>query len=380
MSYKIDLTGQVFSRLTVLEYSEEYSTPSRTMWKCQCSCSEHTIRYIDGHSLKSGNTKSCGCLQKEAVKEKLIDLTGMTFGKWTVLKLDKNSKSRQPKWIVECSCEKHTIKSISGNILRRGESKSCGCLKSPDLTGLQFGRLTVIGRDFEKEQERKLLKKHARFYWKCSCSCGGYTSVMASNLIKINGTRSCGCLQREKTHEAKFDDLIGQKFGRLTVVEFDKKNSTTLCSRWICKCECGNELSVQAGNLKSGHTSSCGCLNSYIESVCKLYFDEIKTKYISQHTYDDCKYKQQLKFDFYLPDYNCCIEFDGLHHFEPATFGGRSIEQAEKDFEEIQIKDEIKNNYCQNNNIKLIRIPYWKFKDYKNILFDKLGIGGETCL
>lgn len=94
----------------------------------------------------------------------------------------------------------------------------------------------------------------------------------------------------------------------------------------------------------------------------------------------DCVYESKLRFDFYLPDYNYCIEFDGKQHFEPVHFGGISLKEAKKDFKIQQIKDKIKDEYCKTNNIGLIRISYLEFKNYKNILFNKLGIGGEICL
>ena len=77
-----------------------------------------------------------------------------------------------------------------------------------------------------------------------------------------------------------------------------------------------------------------------------------------------------LPFDFYLPDLNKCIEYDGQHHYYPVTFNGVSEERA-KENHLITIKhDEIKNQYCKNNNIELLRIPYYNFKDIEVIVRD----------
>ena len=57
---------------------------------------------------------------------------------------------------------------------------------------------------------------------------------------------------------AKFQDLSGQKFNRLTVIRRDESVLNKVS--WICKCECGNEISVTTSHLKCGHTQSCGCL------------------------------------------------------------------------------------------------------------------------
>lgn len=100
----------------------------------------------------------------------------------------------------------------------------------------------------------------------------------------------------------------------------------------------------------------CGCPN------CKSSKGEIETEnklkeagfeYIKQHTFPDCKHIHNLKFDFYLPYQNLCIEYDGIQHFEPIeAFGG------EESFEKTKIRDRIKEEYCKNNNIHLIRIRY----------------------
>ena len=80
-----------------------------------------------------------------------------------------------------------------------------------------------------------------------------------------------------------------------------------------------------------------------------------KIKYIFQKTFDDCADKSLLPFDFYLPEYHICIEYDGGQHFVPiGLFGG------EDKFKKQQFHDNIKTQYCKDNNIRLLRIPYFK--------------------
>lgn len=114
------------------------------------------------------------------------------------------------------------------------------------------------------------------------------------------------------------------------------------------------------------HLSGCGCpicKLSIGEKKIKNYLDNNKIYYISQHTFENCKYKNSLPFDFYLPKYKTCIEFDGIQHYKIVEhFGGKNTLELNK------IKDNIKNNYCKINNIKLIRIPYNKIDEIENIL------------
>ena len=91
--------------------------------------------------------------------------------------------------------------------------------------------------------------------------------------------------------------------------------------------------------------------------------DKYNIEYIPQYKFKDCKFKQQLPFDFYLPKYNCCIEYDGNQHYEIIEwFGGLDK------FINTKIRDTIKNDYCKNNNINLIRVPYWEFDNIEEIL------------
>lgn len=92
------------------------------------------------------------------------------------------------------------------------------------------------------------------------------------------------------------------------------------------------------------------CKESKGEKFIRLLLDKYNVEYTRQQTFKDCFFKNRLKFDFYLPDKNLCIEFDGVQHFKPVKqFGG------EEDFEKTKIRDNIKNEYCIKNNIHLIR-------------------------
>ena len=90
-------------------------------------------------------------------------------------------------------------------------------------------------------------------------------------------------------------------------------------------------------------------------------------EYTSQHKFYDCRNINPLPFDFYLPNYNICIEFDGKQHFIDSDRGSMFFNTN------TIINDEIKNNYCFNNNIILIRIPYTKYNNIEKILYEKMS-------
>ena len=132
-----------------------------------------------------------------------------------------------------------------------------------DLTGQRFGRLTVIAEDPKRGSNHRVKRI-------CRCDCGNTVSVLGQNL-KGGITRSCGCLHDEKAKEigeiSKID-LTGQQFGRLTVIKEDPTRDKKGNVKWICKCDCGNIVSVRGDKLRNGHTRSCGCL--YDEKIRKI--------------------------------------------------------------------------------------------------------------
>lgn len=139
-----------------------------------------------------------------------------------------------------------------------------------------------------------------------------------------------------------------------------------------CRCKiCGHEWNPIGRSLRNGQGCPA-CTSSKGEIKVKHFLDNYGVKYITQKTFDDCIYKEKLRFDFYLPDYNMLIEYDGEQHFKPVDFANKGIAWANKIFEYNQIKDKIKNNYCENNNIKLVRIPYWEFNNIDTILASEI--------
>lgn len=97
------------------------------------------------------------------------------------------------------------------------------------------------------------------------------------------------------------------------------------------------------------------CRETRGERQIRIWLEKDNVEYVFQKRFPDCKDERTLPFDFYIPKYNLCIEYDGLQHFVPVDwFGG------EKGFETCQRHDKIKNEYCEKNGILLLRIPYFK--------------------
>ena len=126
MGKRLDLKGQKFSRLYVIE--EQSRDRTTTYWKCLCDCGNESI--VPTSYLTSGNTRSCGCLRIDN-RDKIPDLSGQIFGRLIVIQYDRSKARRSGTglvhyWICKCECGK--MKSIRHHCLTRGTTKSCGCL------------------------------------------------------------------------------------------------------------------------------------------------------------------------------------------------------------------------------------------------------------
>lgn len=120
------------------------------------------------------------------------------------------------------------------------------------------------------------------------------------------------------------------------------------------KCKiCENQWLVRPDQILNGGHGCPICNISHGEKEISDYLIDNSIFFIPQYTFDDCRYKKVLPFDFYLPDYNACIEYDGQQHFEQIDFFG-----GEEKFKKTIQRDEIKTNYCLVNNIRLLRISY----------------------
>lgn len=194
--------------------------------------------------------------------------------------------------------------------------------------------------------------------------CGKEFTTRVHSITTGHARRCFGC----KKNRPK--DRVGERFGRLTVLRqateeevLERRKSYE--TMWLCECDCGSHIYVPTGHLTSGHTQSCGCLKSRGEEKVAQILSELGIYSLSQHTFDDCVYEGKLRFDFYLPDCNTIIEYDGEQHFEGCPTNGYWTEEL---LATVRARDKVKDEYCAEHDIKMIRIPYTDFeildKDY----------------
>lgn len=182
----------------------------------------------------------------------------------------------------------------------------------------------------------------------CKCLIDGHEwATVPRTLLKGHGCPVCAG-NKKKTHLEYVSDVNRINENIEVVGEYISSDDLILHK---CKID-GTEWFARPNNILSGR--GCPkCKSSIGEKIIAEYLRENDIVFNPQHIFNDCKNIKVLPFDFYLPNYNTCIEYDGIQHFEPREFFG-----GEDEFINTVNRDIIKNNYCKQNNIRIIRIRY----------------------
>lgn len=134
-----------------------------------------------------------------------------------------------------------------------------------------------------------------------------------------------------------------------------------------CICECGKPFTTCVGNFTTQNKvrcNTCSSSQSNIEHLVEIELNNLKIPFETQKRFDGCRNPNtgcMLPFDFYIPDESMCIEVDGQQHYKPSRFGNMTDENAQDMLVDRIYKDGVKTNYCNNNGIRLVRIPYNAF-------------------
>lgn len=213
---------------------------------------------------------------------------------------------------------------------------------------------------YRKDKNRKAPHGTRYGYFLCPL-CKEKIVCLPLSKVYNGKVKSCGCIRHHNKglKNGHSVDLTGKIFGHLTALfPTDKRVNGKIM--WHCKCDCGNEIDVQSAHLINGHTKSCGHIKSEGEQIIKNLLTKLQISFLQEYTFLDCinpKTNKRLKFDFYLPDYNLLIEYDGSQHFITRERGWYTQEELKN----IQERDKLKDIYCKEHNVRLIRIPYTDF-------------------
>jgi hypothetical protein len=251
---------------------------------------------------------------------------------------------------------------MSWNCVKNGQGcPTCGDLKA------SIGRRNsyeYIKNEFEKRDLILISETYLNNEEKLKYICNkhqdkGIQKISYASLIDVEGCKHCnlekGRITHTKTHEQfckEVYEMHGDKYIVQSIYTNCKSNVIVYC------VNCKDTFPIRPDHLLNNH-GCFKCSSSRGEKRVDAFLDLNFIKNIPQYKFEDCKCKRELPFDSDLPDYNLCIEYQGIQHYLPVElFGG------EEQFKKQQLYDDIKRKYCLDNNIKLVEIPYM---DYDNI-------------
>ena len=273
-----------------------------------------------------------------------------------------NSKSR-----IRIICETHgEFEQIANNHLNGMGCPVCGRKKndlSKMLNQTEYieKAINVHGNKYDYSQVNYV---GALNYVKIICPIHGIFNQLAGSHLIGRGCGKCGNSVLSNTNEFKINanKIHGNKYD-YSLVKYVNSHSKV---KIICKTHGEFE------QAPTHHLSGQGCRicnESKGENKIAEYLLINSINFVREKKFNECKGKRRvLSFDFYLPENNVLIEFDGRQHYEKVNFNGCSDECALKSYFELKRNDKIKNDFVKSNNYNLLRINYNEINEIKNIL------------
>jgi hypothetical protein len=204
---------------------------------------------------------------------------------------------------------------------------------------------------------------------KILCSIHGIFEITANKHLNGRGCNICGNIRTADSKLSNVNEFINKAnkvhnyIYEYNLVKYKKssiKVKINCKTHGIFECTPNNHLSGKGCPM---------CRLSKGEIRVKNFLDIHKINYNTQYRFLNCKNIRPLPFDFYLPDHNICIEYDGKQHYIKDCWSLDKIKNETR-YKQTQLTDKIKDEYCKDNNIHLIRISYLKFDEIENILKD----------
>ena len=201
------------------------------------------------------------------------------------------------------------------------------------------------------------------------CPIHGEQTMLLENLL--HGHKCIKCSYEERGDNMGYDkqyikSVVESYNGNILLNPNEYKDVITRNLR--IRCSCGNIYITSFVNYFKHNVRqcySCSCKESIGEKRIREYLESHNIDFVQEKRFPDCRKNKPLPFDFYLPQYNLIIEFDGQQHFKNVGF---------MDYETTKENDKIKNQYCQSHNIDLLRIPYWEGNNIESIISKRINL------
>ena len=328
----------------------------------------------------------CKKIQKEQMSAKrrdsMYEVIVQKFKEKGYILLTKKEEIYDNKTDIYYICLIHGVQKMKYDSIRKGAS----CYPCSRKTALQNKNKTTLKSRQDNLYEKALIKCKENGYTfltpkeeiinnvtyvKYLCSKHGVQEMRISNLI--NGRKCPECQQENKSVRYRLNsDEVERRiteYGGVLLNKDEYINNTTKNLVILCPI-CKKPFTTSLRNFtqhKGQVCEECAKKKSIGEKRIEQYLIKNSIKYIPQYWFKDCRDIKPLPFDFYLPDLNTVCEFDGRQHFEETDYFRHDLNSTRE-------HDKIKNQYCTDNSINIIRIPYYDIDKIDEILDNKLAL------
>lgn len=261
--------------------------------------------------------------------------------------------SHHKSWIT-CPIHGDFLQSPTNHLMGKG-CPDCGGTKKSNTNIFVERAIQTHGDEFDYF-ESNYTTIHSKI-WITHKACGFRFEQSPIMHIYGQGCPQCGGTMQltTETFKEKAIKLHELAYGYLEVKYVNNKTPVKI---FCYEPNHGFFYQTPKNHLRGDGCPVCGNFSKNEEIISDI-LDHTNIDFEIQKKFKDCKNINFLPFDFYLPKYNLCIEYDGQQHFIPKSFStDQSPETKQKNLEDIQYRDSIKTQYCLDNNIKLVRINY----------------------
>jgi len=199
------------------------------------------------------------------------------------------------------------------------------------------------------------------------CPIHGDFKQTPTNHLKGEGCPICADKKRIESKTSNLEEFINKANEKHGIGTYNYSESNYINAKTPIKIICqkhGEFWQTPYAHLQGEGCPTCS--ESKGERKIRLFLIEHNIEFEREKRFNDCRDSLPLPFDFYIPQYNLCIEFDGVQHFVPWSFTHKSTEKERlKNLKKVQSRDEIKTEYCKNKGINLLRLNNIKTVDKK---------------
>lgn len=320
--------------------------------KINIMCSNEHMYETSFKNFKDGRRcPKCRKIPFNKVKE-LFENNGFTL----LITEEQYSNTSTP---IEVQCSNgHISKKRYDGLLEGKGCRDCGNESRRVKVEEVVGFIKEIGYIWENGEY-----KNSTSNLEIVCNKGHHFKSTLSNLKGGARCKECHHNSLRKDYE-EVKGIISNRGYKLISTTY-----SNLRDKLLVECPKGHKYKVNLSSFKWGESDCSVCnANSISKGEAKIstVLENANVEYERQYTFEGCKDKRKLPFDFYIPSLNLAIEFDGEQHYKP-KFNDNGY-----GFATTEYHDNIKDDYCKDNNIDLLRIPYWEYKNIEDVLTQHL--------